>query len=56
MERSFIAKSGTRRQPTKKEIDKDYIGTAKYIHLGPMGEASVQAAIWAREKGISRGR
>jgi sugar/nucleoside kinase (ribokinase family) len=52
MERSFIAKSGTRRQPTKKEIDKDYIGTAKYIHLGPMGEASVQAAIWAREKGI----
>ncbi|HJX36539.1 MAG TPA: carbohydrate kinase family protein [Dehalococcoidales bacterium] len=52
MERSFIAKGGTRRQPTQKEIDKDYIATAKYIHLGPMGEASVQAAKWAREKGI----
>jgi sulfofructose kinase len=52
MERSFIAKGGTRRQPTKAEIDKDYISTAKYIHLGPMGEPSVQAAIWAREKGI----
>ena len=52
MERSFIAKGGTRRQPTKKEIDQDYISSAKYIHLGPMGEASVQAARWAREKGI----
>src|SRR5271157_6079540 len=52
MERSFIAKGGTRRQPTKKEIDRDYIVTARYIHLGPMNEPSVQAAIWAREKGI----
>ncbi len=52
MERSFIAKGGTRRQPTQKEIDKKYIGTAKYLHLGPMGEASVQGAKWAREKGI----
>ncbi len=52
MERSFIAKGGTRRQPTKKEIDRDYIATARYIHLGPMNEPSVQAAMWAREKGI----
>jgi sulfofructose kinase len=52
MERSFIAKGGTRRQPTKKELDKAYISTAKYIHLGPIGEPSAQAAKWAREKGI----
>jgi sugar/nucleoside kinase (ribokinase family) len=52
MERSFIAKGGTRRQPTAEEIDKNYISTAKYIHLGPMGAPSVQAAKWAREKGI----
>jgi sugar/nucleoside kinase (ribokinase family) len=53
MERSFIAKPGTRRQPNKTELDKKYISTAKYIHLGPMGEPQVQAAIWAREMGVT---
>jgi sugar/nucleoside kinase (ribokinase family) len=51
--RSFIAKPGTRRQPTITELDKDYLSTTKYIHLGPMGQPQVQAAVWAKEMGIT---
>ena len=51
--RSFIAKPGTRRQPTITELDKDYLSTSKYIHLGPMGKPQVQAAVWAKEMGIT---
>ena len=53
MERSFIAKGGTKRQVTNKELDKKYISAAKYIHLGPMGEPQIQAAKWAREMGVT---
>jgi sulfofructose kinase len=53
MGRSFIAKGGTKRQPTNKELDKKYISTTKYLHLGPIGQPQVQAAIWAREMGIT---
>jgi sulfofructose kinase len=53
MGRSFIAKGGTKRQPTDVELDKKYISTTKYLHLGPIGQPQVQAAIWAREMGIT---
>jgi sulfofructose kinase len=53
MGRSFIAKGGTKRQPTDAELDKKYISTTKYLHLGPIGQPQVQAAIWAREMGIT---
>jgi len=53
MGRSFIAKGGTKRQPTDVELDKKYISTTKYLHLGPIGQPQVQAARWAREKGIT---
>jgi sugar/nucleoside kinase (ribokinase family) len=53
MERSFIAKPGTRRQPNKTEMDKKYITSAKYIHLGPMGEPQVQGAKWAKEAAVT---
>ena len=52
MGRSFIIKPGTDRQPTNNELDKKYISTAKYLHLGAMGP-QVQAAIWAKEMGIT---
>ena len=48
MGRSFIAKGGTKRQPTNKELDKKYKSTTKYLHLGPIGQPQVQAAIWSR--------
>jgi len=53
MARSFIAKGGTRRQPNDAELDKKYIGSAKYLHLGPIGPAQVTAAKWAREMGVT---
>ena len=53
MARSFIAKSRIKRQLNSTELDKKYIATAKYIHLGNMGEPQVQAAIWAREAGVT---
>jgi sugar/nucleoside kinase (ribokinase family) len=42
-----------KRQLNEKELDKDYIASAKYIHLQQMGKAEVQAAIWAKEIGIT---
>jgi sulfofructose kinase len=53
MERSFIVKPGTTRQPNDAELDKKYIGMTKYIHLGPMGETQVKAALLARELGVT---
>jgi ribokinase len=53
MERSFIAKPGTRRETTDAELDKKYIAGAKYIHLGPMGAPQVQAAKWAKKFGVT---
>ena len=52
MERSFIIRF-MKRQLSRTELDKDYISSAKYIHLQQMGKAEVQAAIWAREMGIT---
>ncbi|MDD4796592.1 MAG: carbohydrate kinase family protein, partial [Eubacteriales bacterium] len=53
MGRSFLGRGGTRRQLTAQELDKDYITSAKYLHLGHMGPVQVQAAKWARECGIT---
>ena len=52
MKRSFIGKLGTQRQPTEIELDEDYISTTKYIHVGAMHKPQVQAAVWAKERGI----
>ena len=52
MERSFIVRF-MKRQLNEKELDKDYIASAKYIHLQQMVKAEVQAAIWAKEMGIT---
>jgi sugar/nucleoside kinase (ribokinase family) len=52
MGRSFIGRRGTNRQLSSTELDKDYISTTKYIHLGQMGKTQVQAAVWAKEMGI----
>ena len=53
MARSFIAKPRIKRQLNGTELDKKYITAAKYIHLGDMGESEVQAAVWAKETGIT---
>jgi sulfofructose kinase len=52
MGRSFLGRVGTRRQLSEQELDKDFISSAKYLHLGYMGPAQVQAAKWARESGV----
>ena len=51
--RSFIGRPFIEKQPGIKELDKDYISTTKYVHLGLMGKAQVQAAILAKEMGIT---
>jgi len=51
--RSFIGKPLLSRQLNTIELDKNYISTAKYVHLGEMGEAQVQTAVWAKEMGIT---
>lgn len=53
MGRSFLGQGGTRRQLSEQELDKDFITSAKYLHLGHMGPIQVQAAKWARECGIT---
>ena len=51
MGRSFIGKRGTDRILTCEELDKEYITSARYIHMGQMGPVEVMAAQWARESG-----
>jgi len=53
MARSFIAKPRLKRQLNSTELDKKYITSAKYIHLGDIGDPQAQAAIWAREAGVT---
>ena len=52
MGRSIIGKGGTRRLLSEKELDRDFITSAKYLHLGHMGPNQVQAAKWARQSGV----
>lgn len=51
--RSFLGRGGTRRQLSEQELDRDFITSAKYLHLGHMGPMQVQAAKWARQCGIT---
>ena len=53
MARSFIAKPRIKRQVNNTELDKNYIASAKYIHLGDFGEPQLQAATWAKETGVT---
>lgn len=53
MGRSFIARYGKERETNNKELDKNYIASANYIHMGPMGKPQIQAAIWAKELGVA---
>jgi len=53
MEKSFIARPLIKRQPNIIELDKAYISSSKYVHLGQMGKTQVQAAIWAKEMGVT---
>ena len=52
MSRSILGKGGTIRQLTAQELDRDFITSAKYLHLGHMGPNQVQAAKWAKESGV----
>ena len=52
MERRFIVRF-MKREINSTELDREYISTTKFIHLGQMGKAEVQAAVWAKEMGIT---
>jgi sugar/nucleoside kinase (ribokinase family) len=52
-ERSFIAKWGTDRLLGPEELDRNYICSAKYIHIGFVNSSTVQAAKWAKEAGVN---
>lgn len=50
--RSFISDRGTRKELIPEEIDRDYIASAKYLHLRRMYPAAVRAAQYAKEAGV----
>lgn len=50
--RIFIGKEGTAGELLPEEIDYDYLGSAKYLHLENGRPASAAAALFAREHGI----
>ncbi|MCJ7666258.1 MAG: carbohydrate kinase family protein [Actinobacteria bacterium] len=53
--RSFIYSGNSCRKINLNELDKEYIISAKYLHIGNMGRmdpATVQAAKWAKENGV----
>lgn len=50
--RIFIGKEGTAGELLPEEIDYDYLGCAKYLHLENGRPASAAAALFAREHGI----
>ena len=50
--RSIIARMGTCRRLSVDDLNRDYIVSAKVLHLSHMCPASRQAAIWAREAGM----
>lgn len=49
--RSFIVKRGTRRELVPDDLDRDYIASARFIHLVRTDSVSIQACEWARESG-----
>ncbi len=50
--RSIIYYPGTTRGLQLEDLDKDYIQSARYLHLSDATPVTKQAALWAREKGI----
>lgn len=50
--RIFIGKEGTAGELLPEEIDYEYLGSAKYLHLENGRPASAAAALFAREHGI----
>ena len=50
--RIFIGKEGTAGELLPEEIDYEYLGKAKYLHLENGRPASAAAALFAREHGI----
>ena len=50
--RSILYYPGNCRRLEVEDLDKDYIQSARYLHLADTTPASRQAAIWAREKSI----
>lgn len=50
--RSIMHYPGTCRSLEISDLDKDYVQSARYLHLAYGTPASRQGAIWAREKGI----
>ena len=51
--RSFIAVEGGCRRLAVDDLDKEYIQNAKFLHLWQMTPATVQAAKWAKEAGVT---
>ncbi|HZJ58300.1 MAG TPA: carbohydrate kinase family protein, partial [Clostridia bacterium] len=49
--RSIIYYPGTNRPLEVSDLDKDYIQSARYLHLAHDTPVTKQAAVWAREKG-----
>lgn len=49
--RSFLGKWGTCRRLEVGDLDREYITSARYVHLWQMTPATVRAAEWAREGG-----
>jgi sugar/nucleoside kinase (ribokinase family) len=50
--RMFIGRKSTVPPLEPEEVDYDYIGSAKYLHLGSGDLASIAAAKFAKEKGV----
>lgn len=50
--RSIIYYPGTNRDLVLEDLDKEYIQSARYLHLADDSPVSRQAAVWAREAGV----
>lgn len=50
--RNIIYRPGTCRELTMDDLDKNYITSARYLHLSYFNSITKQAAIWAKEKGM----
>ncbi|NLO83121.1 MAG: carbohydrate kinase family protein [Clostridiales bacterium] len=51
--RSFIGRGSTVRKLTVDDLDKAYVTQGRFLHLSDMDQPSRQAAVWAREKGVT---
>ena len=51
--RSFNGRGSTVRKLTVDDLDKAYVTQGRFLHLSDMDQPSRQAAVWAREKGVT---